>query len=54
MNDQQKVNEFLKTQKFIVMAVADENGQPRAAPVVIREHDGIRLFTWDSALQTLH
>lgn len=53
MNDAEKVNEFLSTQNYMVLAVVLPDGTPWAAPVRLQLRDG-NVFEWDSALQTEH
>lgn len=53
MNDQQKLEQFLGEQQFMVLAVALSDGTPWAVPVRIAKQEG-REFYWDSALNTEH
>ena len=53
MNDQQKLEQFLTEQQFMVLAVTLADGTPWAVPVRIGKRDG-NEFWWDSALATEH
>jgi hypothetical protein len=53
MNDEDKVKEFLATQKHMIIAVVLDDGTPWAVPVSIKRHEG-REFEWDSHLSTEH
>lgn len=54
MTDQEKVAQFLETQKHMVVAVTLDDGTPWAVPVTIQARDGLRVFEWDSRLDTVH
>lgn len=53
MNDNEKMNRFLATQEYMVIAVVGQDGSPWALPVKIQRQDG-NQFEWDSRLDTLH
>jgi nitroimidazol reductase NimA-like FMN-containing flavoprotein (pyridoxamine 5'-phosphate oxidase superfamily) len=53
MNDQQRLNNFLSRQQFMVLAVTLDDGTPWATPVRIQHREG-NVFEWDSATGTEH
>lgn len=53
MNDQQKLEQLLNEQQYMVLAVTLEDGTPWAVPVRIQARNGIE-FTWDSVLTAEH
>lgn len=53
MNDQQKIEQLLGEQQFMVLAVTLEDGTPWATPVRIKARSG-NVFEWDSVLTTEH
>ena len=54
MNDQEKLEKFLDTQDYMVIAVKCEDGTPWAVPVKIQARDGLTVFEWDSKIDTVH
>ena len=53
MNDNQRLEELLNTQQFMVLAVTLGDGTPWATPVKIAKREG-NVFEWNSMLNTEH
>ena len=53
MNDNQKLEQLLGEQQFMVLAVTLEDGTPWAVPVRIGKREGSE-FWWDSTLAAEH
>lgn len=54
MTDQEKIEQLLSMQQYMVLAITLDDGTPWAVPVKIQAHDGYRSFEWDSRLDTVH
>ena len=53
MNDQEQLNTFLSTQKYMTLDVTLEDGSQWAVPVRIKSWEG-KIFEWDSHIETEH
>lgn len=53
MNDKEQLKQFLKTQKYMTLAVVLDDGTPWATPVRIKSQNG-PVFEWDSKTDTEH
>lgn len=53
MSDQQKIEQLLGEQHFMVLAVTLDDGTPWATPVRIKARNG-NVFEWESVLTTEH
>ena len=53
MSDEQKIEQLLSEQQYMVLAVALEDGRPWVVPVRIKSRSGNK-FEWDSVLTTEH
>ena len=53
MNDNEKLEAFLKTQTHMVIAVTCDDGTPWSVPVKVQNYNG-RDFEWDSKVDTFH
>ncbi len=54
MNDNERIEQLLNEQQFMVLAVTLDDGTPWATPVRIQAYNGHASFEWDSHLQTEH
>ena len=54
MTDTKRIDQLLKEQKYMVIALTLDDGTPWVVPVRIRDHDGIKYFEWDSHMLTEH
>lgn len=54
MSDKEKALQLLATQKHMVLAMTLDDGTPWVVPVKIQASDGLRVFEWDSRLDTVH
>lgn len=54
MTDREKLEQFLATQRHMVLAVTLEDGTPWAVPVKMQQREGLGVFEWDSRLDTVH
>lgn len=54
MRDDEKIQQLLEAQGIMVLAVVLSGETPWVTPLAIRDHSGISIFEWDSALAAVH
>ena len=54
MTDNEKIEQLVDTEQFMILAVTLDDGTPWVVPVKLQAHDGYRTFEWDSRLDTMH
>lgn len=53
MTDEERLNTFLATQRYMTLAVTLDDGTPWVTPVRIKDWQG-KTFEWDSKIDTQH
>lgn len=54
MTDDARIQQLLREQNYMVLAVTLADGTPWAVPVRFNTNDGWSVFDWDSHLETEH